>query len=135
MIFPAMNNSAHISAITRSIKDDPRFQGIPEIEGEDAAMIRAWINDEAKNNLDGIHDELRQITLKAYALVGCIIVCTAFCVWLFESNMPLWILAGIIPVFRALTWAGQKRTKAESIIKKQQLEKLAEYGLCPPLPR
>ena len=116
------------------IKDDPRFVGIPEIDREDAAMIRAWINDEAKNNLDGIHYELRQSTVKFAALVGCIIFCAASCVWLFESNMPLCLLAGLIPAFRALTWVKQKHTKAENIIRRRQLEKLAEYGLCPPLP-
>lgn len=116
------------------IKNDPCFEGVPTMDSEDAAMVRASINAEEAFQL-AANDKRHKITL-------CIIIgiCTGLygvCPVLAMNHNPFVfaVLLTLLPVYVVVRKEVNRHRSTGRTIRRTTREQLAELGLCPPLPR
>ncbi len=117
------------------IKDDPRFVGIPEIDSEEAAMIRASINDEARGRQENLLASARKALRNLSLTTASILLLTSGAVWFFESRLFFFMLCGLLHPLLWLLHIGRVFYRNEEIIEQERVSRLVEVGLCPPIPK
>ena len=125
----------HVSVPMPRIKNDPRFECVPEMDSEDAAMIRAWVNSEAEEELAVAKEEIRKRLRGWVVATGAIMCCGLAGVWLTHNTWWYLTMLALAPLSYAMQKYGQKAFDLEKKVHREKSEKLAEYGLCPPIPR
>jgi hypothetical protein len=126
----------HVSVPMPRIKNDPRLAGIAEMDNEDAAMIRAWVNAEASIKLNALYVATYKARLRCSFIAACIFLLATGAASFFESSASLLLLGMLVyPGLSFIRRINDDLASGEARIAREKSEKLAEYGLCPPIHR
>ncbi len=115
------------------IKNDTRFDGIPEMDSEDEVMVRQYLNAEEAERLaenDEQHKKkMRSIIAQCVGLgsIGSALVLSV-------SPYFIALVFLFLPLLDKVKKELLRHRQTHKSIKRQKVEQLAYLGLCPPLP-